>query len=131
MRFLVDTDICSYALANHVAVLKRWVGYRYADIGISALSEAELRFGIRRRPRSRFAAVLDQFLQPYEIVDFSTAHVDAYADIRVSLELKGQLIGDLDMLIAAQALALDLILVTNNEREFRRVRGLKIENWAA
>lgn len=131
MRFLVDAGVCSYALAGRERVLERWQSYRYADIGISAITEAELRFGIARRPRSRVAAVIERFLQPYEIVEFSTAHVPAYARLRAALEQGGRPISAHDMLIAAQALALDLVLVTTNEREFRRVPGLKIENWAA
>jgi tRNA(fMet)-specific endonuclease VapC len=131
MRFLVDTDVVSYAMSRNERVLRRWVDYRRQDIGISAIVEAELRFGAVRYPGSRIATNLDRFLQPYEIVEFSTAHVPAYAKLRATLEHRGHLIGTMDMLIAAQALALDLILVTNNEKEFRRVPGLKIENWAA
>jgi tRNA(fMet)-specific endonuclease VapC len=131
MRFLVDTDVISYALAGQQRVLSRWVHFRYSDIGISAIAEAELRAGIALAPRSRIAPILDRFLQPYEIVEFSTAHVPAYAKLRATLHRRGQLIGAMDMLQAAQAIALDLVLVTNNEREFRRVPGLKIENWAA
>ena len=74
---------------------------------------------------------IDDFLQAYEILEFSTAHTLAYAELRADLERRGRPIGPNDMLIAAQAIGSDLIIVTNNEREFRRVPGLKIENWAA
>ena len=131
MRFLIDTDICSYAIARRPIVLAHWTSYRRADIAVSAVTEAELRFGAAKE-RSRIAvAELDEFLRPYEILEFSTAHAPAYRELKVALERRGQLIGHYDMLIAAQAVASNLILVTNNEREFRRVPGLKIENWAA
>jgi len=131
MRFLVDTDVASYAIDRHPRVLKRWFDLRYADIGISALTEAELRYGALRRRSASLTADVDFFLRPYEIVEFSTAHVPTHAQLRLELERKGQRIGEHDMLIAAQALSLGLVLVTNNEREFRRVPGLKIENWSA
>ena len=131
MRFLVDTDVVSYALASHPRVLSHWIHYRYPDIGISAIAEAELRAGIALQPRTRIAGILDRFLQPYEIVEFSTAHVPTYAKLLAILSKRGEMIGTMDLLQASQAIALDLIFVTNNEREFRRVPGLKIENWAA
>ncbi|HTL35850.1 MAG TPA: type II toxin-antitoxin system VapC family toxin [Kofleriaceae bacterium] len=131
MRFLIDTDICSYAIARRPAVLAHWANYRRGDMVISAVSEAELRFGAAKN-RSRIAMdELDEFLRPYEILEFSRAHTTEYGELKAVLERRGQRIGDNDMLIAAQAVATDLILVTNNEREFRRVPGLKIENWAA
>jgi tRNA(fMet)-specific endonuclease VapC len=131
MRFLVDTDIVSYALTGHARVIDHLRRYRYADIAISAITEAEMRYGAEKRGHVRIHAAVDRFLQPFEIVEFSTAHVPAYARLRTSIERRGHRIGDNDMFIAAQAIALDLVLVTNNEREFRRVPGLKIENWAA
>lgn len=131
MRFLVDTDIASYALTGHARVLDHFRRYRYVDIGISAITEAEMRYGAEKRGHVRIRDVVERFLQPFEIVEFSTAHVPAYARLRTSLERRGHRIGGNDMLIAAQAITLDLVLVTNNERELRRVPGLKIENWAA
>jgi len=131
MRFLIDTDICSYAMGGHPAVIARWHNYRRGEIGISAVTEAELRFGIARRRSQRDAGALERFLQPYEILEFSTAHAPAYAELRVDLERRGMPIGKSDMFIAAQAIGSNLVVVTNNEREFRRVPGLKIENWAA
>src|ERR1044071_1439254 len=130
MRFLVDTDVASYAIEARPRVIQHWLDHRYADIGISALTEAELRFGALKRQSQRLMDDIEYFLRPYEIVEFSTAHALAYAKLPVPLERVGRPIGDLDMLIAAQALTHNLVLVTNNEREFRRVPGLKIENWS-
>lgn len=76
-------------------------------------------------------ARLDAFLAPFDILPYAAEAVAAYGGIRAALEKKGQPIGPLDMLIAAQALSSNLILVTNNEKEFQRIPGLHIENWAA
>lgn len=72
---------------------------------------------------------LTKFLMPLEVVDFDVADALEYGIIRSDLEQKGQIIGSMDMLIAAQAIAKGLTLVTNNLREFQRVRGLALENW--
>jgi predicted nucleic acid-binding protein len=86
VRFLVDTDVVSYALSRNERVLTHWQRYRYADIAISAITEAELRYAVARYPHSRIAAMLERFLQPYEIVEFSTAH----ARVLPRLERDGQ-----------------------------------------
>lgn len=84
------------------------------------------------RTRSKIAQrAVDRFLSPFEIVEFGTAHASAYGELRSRLERAGRPIGTIDTLLAAQALALDLVLVTNNVREFRRVPRLKVENWTA
>jgi tRNA(fMet)-specific endonuclease VapC len=115
----------------HPRVLARWLDLDRDEIAISAISEAELRFGIAKRKNERLQKELDRFLEIHTVLEFSSDHVPEYARLRLHLERAGTPIGGMDMLIAAQAIALDLVLVTNNEREFRRVPGLKIENWAA
>jgi len=131
MRFLVDSDICSYAMRLHPQVLQHFESHRRQEIGVSALCEAELRYGVSRT-RSKIAQrAVDRFLSPFEIVEFGTAHASVYGELRSRLERAGTPIGTIDTLLAAQALALDLVLVTNNVREFRRVPKLKLENWTA
>lgn len=129
MKFLVDTNVVSYAMRLHPRVLARWLDLERDDIAISAISEAELRFGLAKRKNERLQNELDRFLEIHTVLEFSSDHVQEYAALRLHLERAGTPMGGMDMLIAAQAKALDLVFVTNNEREFRRVPGLKIENW--
>ena len=129
MRFLLDTDICSYAMKGHVRVVEEFANYRPGDLRISAVTEAELLYGAKRRGSSRYASAIERFVLTVEVLDFGSAEARAYGDIRARLEASGSRIGWNDLLIAAHAYANKLVLVTNNEREFRRVPGLKIENW--
>jgi len=73
---------------------------------------------------------LEEFLTPFEILPYDETASKYYGEIRSKLEMQGQLIGPLDLLIAAHALSKDLVLVTNNEKEFKRIKSLKVENWA-
>jgi tRNA(fMet)-specific endonuclease VapC len=94
------------------------------------ITEAELRLGAAKSASSaRTRRLLERFLAPFQVVPFSSPDAAAYARIRAGLERAGTPIGPLDTLIAAQAVARGLILVTDNEREFRRVPGLSLQNW--
>ena len=95
------------------------------------VTEAELRFGAVKSGRPHDTATLAAWLQRVQVLDLTSVEAEVYAAVRAILERAGQPIGPLDTMIAAHALAQDLILVTNNEREFRRVPGLRVENWAA
>jgi tRNA(fMet)-specific endonuclease VapC len=100
------------------------------DICLSPIVVAELRYGADKsaRPRENHAR-LDRFIRELQCLDFDLDAAAAYGQIRASLEAAGQPIGPNDLLIAAQALSLDLVLVTNNLREFQRIKGLHVENW--
>ncbi len=100
------------------------------SVGISSISLAELQYGIKKSTRpDKNQIALNQFLLPLEIADFDTGAAIEYGRIRADLEKKGTPIGTLDTLIAAHVKAMGLILVTNNEKEFIRIDGLKVENW--
>jgi tRNA(fMet)-specific endonuclease VapC len=102
------------------------------DIAISAITVAELQYGANRSQHAdRNRIALLEFLVPFSIIDFDQSAAAVYGSIRASLEAKGTPIGLMDLLLAAQALSEKLVLVTNNEKEFRRVDGLKIENWVS
>lgn len=110
------------------------VGQRMAvvgtgDIAVSLIVVAELRFGVAKSGSARLAAQLDRVLSGLAVKAWDTPADQVYGDIRADLHKRGQPIGGNDLLIAAHALALDCILVTDNEREFSRVPGLHIENW--
>ena len=131
MKFLVDTNICIYALKQNPVVLGRLLAQKPVDVGLSVITEAELRTGAAKSTSpTRTARLVENFLRPLTVVDFVSADAVAYAQLRAKLERAGTPIGPLDTLIAAQAMARGLTLVSNNEREFRRIGGLRLENWA-
>ncbi len=127
---LLDTNICIYIINQKpAAVLERFKEFGTGEIGISSVVAAELAFGVQKTGSMRNKEALNLFLAPLSIVPFDAGCVWAYGTLRAQLEKLGQPIGALDTMIAAQALALDLPLVTNNQKEFSRVPGLKFENW--
>src|SRR5438067_1167480 len=131
MRFLIDTDVCSYAMRGHPRVQRHFDSHRMDELAISVITEAELRFGATKSRRAGLLEGLESWLLRFEILELTSSAAEAYAGVRTYLELAGTPIGDLDTLLAAHALARNLVLVTNNMREFRRVPGLRVENWAA
>lgn len=127
---LLDTNICIYIInARPPEVLARFQGFRLGEIGISSIVAAELAYGIAKSGSTRNRSALEMFLAPLEILPFDDKAFWAYGDLRADLERQGKSIGALDTMIAAHALSLDAILVTNNTREFARVSGLRVENW--
>lgn len=132
MKVLLDTETCIYALKQDAAVLERLLAADRQDVAISAVSEGELRTGAAKSSSPlKTLQRIENFLRPLTILEFTSEDAAAYASIRAKLERSGTPIGPLDTLIAGQAVARRLVLVTNNEREFRRVPGLQIENWKA
>lgn len=129
---LLDTNICIYIInAKPPAVLARFQRYRLGDIGLCSVVAAELAFGVAKSGSARNRQALEMFLAPLTILPFDTAAVWAYGDLRAELERRGTPIGALDTMIAAHALSLKALLVTNNTREFAKVSGLQIDNWVA
>ncbi len=131
MKYLLDTNICIYIIKKKPEkVIGRFLKYKPGDIVISSITVAELNYGIEKsnKPDANTVA-LREFLQPLIILDYMQNDSEAYGKIRADLERKGIPIGAMDLLIASQALSRDLILVTNNEKEFKRVKGIRIENW--
>jgi tRNA(fMet)-specific endonuclease VapC len=128
--YMLDTDISSYIMKRtHDVVLKRLQMVAVSDVCVSAITKAELMYGVEVSPRrQKDQAALDEFLRYFAVLDFpATASLD-YAFIRAVLNVRGKMMRN-DLLIAAHACCLGLTLVTNNTMEFRRVQGLKIENW--
>src|SRR5215469_14527900 len=130
MKFLLDTDTCIYALKQNSAVLKHLLAESREDIAISVITEAELRTGAAKSTSgAKTLRLLENFLRPLGIVEFTSNDAASYAQIGAKLERAGTPIGPLDTLTAAQAVARKLVLVSNNESEFSRVVGLRLENW--
>jgi tRNA(fMet)-specific endonuclease VapC len=131
MRYLLDTNICIYIIKRSPPELyARFQSLKVGDVGVSAITYCELQFRVARssRPEENQLA-LTEFLSPLEVLDFPAAAAAEYGGIRARLQSAGTPIGGYDLLIAAHALHERLTLVTNNIREFRRVPGLKVENW--
>lgn len=130
MSYLLDTNICIYIINNRPAhVLQRFHQERIGNIGISSITASELTYGVIKSGSERNRLALEMFLAPLEIYPFDESVIWHYGEVRANLEKQGKPIGALDTMIAAHALALNTILVTNNTREFSRVEGLHYENW--
>jgi len=131
-RYILDTDICSYIMKrSHPALLERIRSVPITDQAVSVVSVAELLYGVKLSVRPKqVRAAFDAFIRHLEIIEWSAEAAEHYADIRANLKLRGEMIGANDLLIAAHARSLKVVLVTNNVREFRRVKGLKVENWS-
>jgi tRNA(fMet)-specific endonuclease VapC len=132
MKVMLDTNICIYLIKQQpAAVIQRFVSHPVGDIGLSSITAAELAYGVSKsRHVSKNRHALEQLLGPLEIAQFDQAAAWSYGSLRAQLEAKGMPIGSMDLLIAAHALSLGVPLVTNNLHEFRRVPGLRLENWA-
>lgn len=128
---LLDTNTCIYIIKRKPdEVLRHFLQYHPGDIGISSITLAELQYGVAKsRAQKRNSEALSEFLIPFEVLPYGESATQAYGAIRTLLEQQGNIIGAMDLLIAAHAISLDAVLVTNNEKEFKRVRDLKIENW--
>ena len=131
ISYMLDTNICIYVInARPPSVLARFRRERLGNIGISSVTAAELAFGVAKSGSARNREALEMFLSPLEVLSFDVSAIWHYGELRAGLERCGQPIGALDTMIAAHALASNTILVTNNTREFARVPGLRLENWA-
>jgi len=129
-RFLLDTNIVSDLVRNPQGRTAAKIAELGEDaVATSIIVAAELRYGAAKKGSERLTSQLESILTALEIIPWEAPADTAYGAVRAALEAAGTPIGANDLLIAAQTLALDMVLVTNNEREFARVRGLKIENW--
>jgi tRNA(fMet)-specific endonuclease VapC len=130
VRYLLDTNMASYVIKGNVPnVRERLLKVPMAEVGISVVTEAELRYGIARRPdAARLRIAVEEFLVRVEVLPWDSEAAKHYAELRADLEKKGEPMGNLDIMIAAHALAAEVVLVTH-DRGFRRVKELKIEDW--
>ena len=132
MRVMLDTNTCIFAINNNTAVRARFVAEYPFGLAISAITEAELWFGVENSAKpEKNAETRRTFLATVEIMPFETLAAAEYGRVRVKLKRAGTPIGDRDTLIAAHAKAFGLTLITNNIREFQCVEGLSIEDWMA
>jgi tRNA(fMet)-specific endonuclease VapC len=131
MRYLLDTNICIYLIKKHPPeVLVKFQQVQLKQLHIPSIAVFELYYGIEKNnSQQRNLSALERFLEPLTIVDFTLEAAKKAAKIRSHLEKQGTPIGVYDLQIAAIALSHNMTLLTNNTREFERVKGLKFENW--
>ncbi|MEQ1546975.1 type II toxin-antitoxin system VapC family toxin [Methyloglobulus sp.] len=128
-RYLLDTNIVSHLIKEHPVVSQRIVKMPMASLGISVITEAELYYGLAKRPEAkRLHLVVEEFLKRVDVLPWDSAIVKIYGIIRAEMERQGKTLAPLDHLIAAHALSIDAVLVTN-DKAFYQVGGLTIEDW--
>jgi tRNA(fMet)-specific endonuclease VapC len=128
---MLDTNICIY-IAKHrpPGVKARFDRLKPGQLVMSAITYGELYYGaIKSNQRARALTLIEELVQDIPVEDLNSRAAQAYGEIRASLEKRGRLIGNNDLWIGAHAMALDVTLATNNEREFKRITGLAVENW--
>jgi tRNA(fMet)-specific endonuclease VapC len=131
MRYLLDTNTCIELIRKRSPyVINNVTKHPITDIALSTITIAELQYGVQKSNTiTQNQQALNQFLLPFIFLDFDYAATQSYGNLRRYLEAQGTPIGSLDLLLAAQALAHHLIMVTNNVKEFQRVPNLQIEDW--
>ncbi len=131
MKYLIDTNICIYLMNQHPPeVLEKFRKVGVGEVAISSITLSELNYGAQKSSSiKKNITRIEEFVYPFDVLSYDEAASKEYGKIRACLEKKGQVIGPLDMLIAAHALSRNLILITNNTAEFKRVRSLRVENW--
>lgn len=131
MRRTLDTNLCSYILRRHPAsMIERFATLERGQTWLSVIVAAELRFGAAKLASPRFSAAIEAWLAGFDVQPWPLEATHHYARIRAELERAGKPVGAMDLLIAAHALAEDSVVITNNAREFHRVPGLAVEEWA-
>lgn len=129
--YMLDTDTCSYIIRERPnSVLERFRKLAMEQICISSVTYAELLYGVARSSSRRInRPVVDDFVRHLDVIDWDTGAAEQYGQIRADLEARGEPVGAMDMMIAAHAKSIKAVLVTNNQKHFARIKGLKIENW--
>ena len=128
--YMLDTDVCSYIIKKRPAGLKEtFLKHKNDAICISAVTYAELLYGLEKNPSDKLERAIDEFVALVRIIDWNNAAARKYAKIRHAMTQKGLLTGSLDMQIAAAAIAAGAQLVTNNKKHFEKIEGLRIADW--
>jgi tRNA(fMet)-specific endonuclease VapC len=127
--FMLDTDTVSFALRGVGAVAARLAKHKRSELCLSTITVAELRFGADKRRSRKTHRAIDAFLFGVDVMAFDNSAAEKFGTIAAALATSGEPIGQMDTLIAGHALAVNATLVTNNQRHFSKVNGLKLENW--
>lgn len=129
--YVLDTNICIYIINNRPRkVVEKIKTFKPSQIKLSAISIGELEYGVsksKNREKNRIALI--DFISAFDILSFGDNDAEVFGLLRADLEFRGEVIGSYDMQIASQAITNDLILVTNNIKEFKRIKELRLDNW--
>ena len=130
-RFMLDTDMCSYIIRQHPeSVRQRFQTLAMDQLCVSVVTYAELMYGVERSSSRRVnRPIVEDFVRHLDVLDWDTGAADHYGVIRAKLDAAGTPIGAMDMMIAAHAKSIKAVLVTNNQKHFTKVKGLKTDNW--
>ena len=128
-RYMLDTNMVSHIIKAHTAVIKRLLSVPMGALCISSITEAELRFGLAKRPEAKkLHLAVKELLLRVDVLPWDSANTARYGKLRAELELQGKTLAPLDLLIAAHSLTLNAVLVTNDSA-FKQIAGLAIEDW--
>lgn len=131
-RYLLDTNICIYAMNRHIGVLRKFKEHGQEALAIPSLVLGELAYGVAKSQRKvENTEALHRFQSVFNVLSWDESAIWHYGENFHRLKSTGQRIGEVDLLLGCQALGLNMIFVTNNTREFERIEGLKLENWVA
>ena len=130
-RYMLDTDMCSYIIKEHPeSVHQRFQTLAMEQLCVSVVTYAELIYGVERSSSKRVnRPIIEDFVRHLDVMKWGTEAADQYGVIRAELEAAGTPIGAMDMMIAAHAKSIKAVLVTNNQKHFTKIKGLKIDNW--
>jgi len=131
MLYMLDTNICSFIIRNKPQSIKKKLQEieEHHTVALSSIVVSELLYGATKKDSPKLMKIVSAFIDNFIIYDYSKASAQSYATIRTDLEKKREIIGANDLLIASHALSLEAVLVTNNTREFKRVKKLVLEDW--
>lgn len=133
IAYMLDTDICSYIIRERpVQVLERFKTIEMNQLHISVITYAELLFGVEHSSSRKInKEIVDDFVKHLSILSWDEIAAEHYGSIRANLQSEGKIIGAMDLMIAAHARSQKMVVVTNNDKHFKRVPKLKVENWAS
>ncbi|TAL34045.1 MAG: type II toxin-antitoxin system VapC family toxin [Spirochaetes bacterium] len=130
MSYLIDTNIIIYSIKGNSIVHDNFLKNEKIPKAISVITYGELLFGARKsRNVEKNSAIVYRIKELFPIIDIDKAVIETFSELKVNSHKTGSIIDDFDLLIASTALTTNSILVTNNEKHFARIKGLKIENW--
>ncbi|OEU54879.1 MAG: plasmid maintenance protein [Desulfobulbaceae bacterium S3730MH12] len=133
MRYMLDTDICSYVIRERpLEVFEQFKKVDVNQLCISTVTYAELIYGVEHSSSRKInRPIIDDFVRHLDIITWDEEAAEHYGKIRAFLRAEGNIIGSMDMMIAAHARSRNMTLITNNDKHFKRVPNLRIENWVA
>ena len=130
MIYMLDTDTVSFLVKKNPSIIKNIVKHEDDSICISAITYAELRFGLEKKGSEKLFNEVNAIMGKITIIDFDDSQSEFYGKIRLELEKSGTPLGDMDMLIAAAALSSEAILVSHNIKHFSKIKNIRVEDWS-